>query len=832
LTEVRVEPHLIGNEADPSARLTVGQELTDDLELIYSTNLVDSNDQIWVAEYDVTRRFQTRAVRQSDNSYRLDFQHEVGFGGTRPPRRVPRVRPDVAAVTIDAGGAMPEAELRDLLGVSEGDDFDFFEARRGVERIEERLIERGYLQSRVRLERQADPDAVGLTVRVVAGPRVHVVFEGIAASKDLQDEAAMLWHRGVFDRQRIDDVSEAIRSWLAEDNHLNPTIRPLVDDGNPAERRIVFRVQPGTRFERIVLAFEGASQIEPKTLDALIADQKLERQLFEDPETVSELLQRFYREEGFLAAGVDPVRPEFRGTVARLVVPIREGPRFQIRRVTVSGNTAVATDTLLTDLPAVPGQPFLPMAAENSLQRLRSLYWRRGYNEARSDYALTLDRINGQVDIQFTVHEGRQSVVADIRVEGNDKTSDRLVREQLQLVPGEPLDLGALSRSRKNLYDTRAYSVVDITRQDLEGDVPGDAPDLPEAQKPVGINVAVREVQPIQIEYGASYDTERGPGGLFDISNHNSFGKARVIGLRTRYDAQLREARGTLTQPSLRYWPLQTTANIYYREERNPATEIADGFDVDRKGLSLTQERELADRYVWSYGYRYEKVRTFNAGVLNPDETFTVSPLTTTLTREGRDEVLDASTGSFLSHAFAYSPAWLGSTLPFFKYFGQYFYYLPLQAPERRPFTNEILRPRLVFATGVRVGLAWGSATDIPLSERFFAGGSTTLRDFAQNAVGPLNLDRSPRGGQALLILNNELRVPLFSRFDGVVFADIGNVYDRVSNFSLSDLRESGGVGLRVRTPWFLIRGDYGVVIDRRPGERRSRFYFSIGQAF
>ena len=103
---------------------------------------------------------------------------------------------------------------------------------------------------------------------------------------------------------------------------------------------------------------------------------------------------------------------------------------------------------------------------------------------------------------------------------------------------------------------------------------------------------------------------------------------------------------------------------------------------------------------------------------------------------------------------------------------------------------------------------------------------------FAQNAVGPLDLAGTPRGGQALLILNNELRVPLLSRVDGVLFSDIGNVYSRVSKFSLTDLRESAGVGLRVRTPWFLLRGDYGVVLDRRPNERRSRFYFSIGQAF
>ena len=93
LSEVRIEPQLIANEADPSARLTIGQELTDDLRLVYSTSLTDGNDQIWVAEYDVTRRFQSRAVRQSDNSYRLEFRHDVRFGGRSEPRRIPRQRP-------------------------------------------------------------------------------------------------------------------------------------------------------------------------------------------------------------------------------------------------------------------------------------------------------------------------------------------------------------------------------------------------------------------------------------------------------------------------------------------------------------------------------------------------------------------------------------------------------------------------------------------------------------------------------------------------------------------------------------------------------------------
>ena len=130
------------------------------------------------------------------------------------------------------------------------------------------------------------------------------------------------------------------------------------------------------------------------------------------------------------------------------------------------------------------------------------------------------------------------------------------------------------------------------------------------------------------------------------------------------------------------------------------------------------------------------------------------------------------------------------------------------------------------------MGLAQGIGGIVPRSERFYAGGSATLQGFAQNAVGSIGPNRIPIGGEAMLILNNELRMPLVSIFDGVVFMDIGNVYNRISDISLTDLRKSTGVGLRVRTPWVLLRGDYGIVIAPRPGEPRSRFYFSIGQAF
>jgi len=827
ISEVRIEPVLIANETDPTARLTVGQNVTSQVKLIYSTNLTDSNDQIWVAEYDVTRRFQLRGVRErEDDSYRGDFRHDVRFGGEPAPKRQLARRPTLARLTVAAGNGEDEAALRKLFGLKEGEAYDFFAARSGIERIERRSLESGYLQSRVRLEREIQGDKANLTLRVTRGPLVVMRFEGATPPSKVREEVGQAWHRGVFDQQRTNDSIRALREWLIRDKHLQPQIDSRVEDAD-LRRAVVYEIQPGPRSDKIVLVFEGAAGIAPKRLDTLVEQQRLERQLFTDPAVVTNLLQRYYYEQGYLSAEVDAPRYEFQERVARVVVAVREGPRFQIRRITLTGNTVYPSAEILAKLPLAAATPFVSAAAERSLDRIRELYWPKGYNDVRSEYTLILDRNAAAVDIDVTIVEGQRSVVAEIAVDGNRKTSERLVRGQVELSPAQPLDLAVLARSRRNLYDTGAFSIVDITRDAIEASA------TDQDDKPIRVKVSMREVQPFQLRYGLSYDTEGGLGGILDFSIRNSLGKARVFGAQGRYDSEIHEGRVYVSQPSLRTWPRKTTASVYFREDLNPPTEQTDPFDISRQGASIQQEMRFGKVYVWSYGYRYERATTLEPSLgEGVTETVRVTPLSGTITRETRDEVLDASKGTFLAQALAYSPGWLGSDRPYVKYYAQYFHYFPLRPEKPVPFTGEILRARLVFATGVRVGLARGLGGDVPTSERFYAGGSTTLRGFEQNAVGPIGANNVPAGGNAVVMFNNELRVPVLRRLDGVVFIDVGNVYPTIGDFSLTDLRESAGIGIRLRTPWVLLRSDYGFVLDPKPGEKRSRFYFSIGQAF
>ena len=188
LSEVRVEPQ--SHRATKPTRAPgspSGQELTDDLKLVYSTDLADSNDQIWVAEYDVTRRFQTNAVRQSDSSYRIDFRHDVRFGGRRIRRAGSRARGRRSALGHGdrrrrASGRPRSASVSKF---EEGDAFDFFKARDAAwPTSRSALQERGYLQSRVRLDRPQDGDTASRSrSRVTSGPVVELAFDGVQPAR-------------------------------------------------------------------------------------------------------------------------------------------------------------------------------------------------------------------------------------------------------------------------------------------------------------------------------------------------------------------------------------------------------------------------------------------------------------------------------------------------------------------------------------------------------------------------------------------------------------------------------------------------------------------------
>ena len=431
------------------------------------------------------------------------------------------------------------------------------------------------------------------------------------------------------------------------DGYLQPKVDYTIDDARADRRRVTFQVEAGPHYDKVVLAFDGASGIDPDELDTIVEQQELERQLFTDPLVVTELLERYYRDQGYLSAEIDEPRIEYQGAMARVVLAGSRGS--QVHRASRRdlgeqglehrGAPAAAAGVRRRAVPA-DAQP------SKSLDKIRTLYWPLGYNDVRSDYSLVLDRAAGvgRCDVHDQLKDRRASS-ATFRSAACSASTSSSSASSSSCQPGEPLDLSALAKSRRNLYDTGAFSSVRIDQgdggrrdenrhaDDADGTVGGpqsersagrrpqaspaqpapsnDPTQPPNGQKPVPLNVVVREVQPLQMRYGASYDTERGVGGILDVSQHNWLGGARVIGLQARV-RQAAEGRPHLHQSAGagRRCRSQTTGSVYFREDLSPPTEITRAFNASRKGASIQQEVKLLDSYVWSWGYRYEHART------------------------------------------------------------------------------------------------------------------------------------------------------------------------------------------------------------------------------
>ena len=139
----------------------------------------------------------------------------------------------------------------------------------------------------------------------------------------------------------------------------------------------------------------------------------------------------------------------------------------------------------------------------------------------------------------------------------------------------------------------------------------------------------------------------------------------------------------------------------------------------------------------------------------------------------------------------------------------------------------------MVLALAIRGGAAFSfdSTKELPLVERFFLGGRTTVRGFNNDSLGPKGVNNTPTGGNVFALGNSELRLSLGRGFGLVTFLDSGNVWKLVDDVG-TKVRYTAGAGLRYKTPVGPVRIDYGHKLDREPGESQGEVHFSFGHAF
>jgi outer membrane protein insertion porin family len=730
-------------------------------------------------------------------------------------------------------------------------------------------------------------------VAIDRGPLVVVAFTGDPLPEADRDRLVPVRTEGSADEDLLEDANAAIEEYLHVRGYRDADVR-YTREQRDGELRITFTIKQGRRHVVEAVAVDGNRAIPAATLLELLRLKEGDLFVQATLDAGADAIRGEYRSRGYtrpaVQASVTELPPGSGGSAAddrvRVRVAIAEGPRTLVGTLAFEGNTVFTDEQLGALMTTATDRPYTQFDIVSDRDRIELEYLNRGYESIVVTPTTTFSEDATRVDIEVSISEGMQVIVDHVIVLGNERTSTQTIERELLLKPGEPLGYSARIESQQRLAALGLFRRVTIEEVRHTGQPRRD------------VIVQVVEAQPTTIGVGGGVEggtrlrpTGEGgqaeerfevvPHGFFEVGRRNLWGKNRSVNLFTRVSLRSRDI--VLSSGGIRFErPAEGSGygfNEYrvlgtFREPRifNTAADVLVTGILDQAIRSsfnfITREARaeagfrLTDRYSMAGRYSYKHTRLF-------DEVFTaaekplidrifpevrLSKFSGSAIRDSRNDPIDPERGSFVILDGQLAARAIGSEVGFVKTFIQGFTYHRMPAARRT-----------VLAFGARLGAAHGFpravprvtpdgqpvlgpdgnpvidlVQDLPASERFFAGGDTTVRGFSLDRLGTeetISVTGFPTGGNGLVVLNTELRVALVGGLGAIGFVDAGNVFLRATDIDPGEFRATTGFGVSYRSPIGLIRVDLGFKLDRRelvPGvfERRSEWHVSLGQPF
>ena len=728
-----------------------------------------------------------------------------------------------------------------------------------------------------------DAGLVDLLIDADAGPVVDVRFEGDAMPRDRLDELVPIERERAVDIDLLEDSTIRIVNDLRREGYwrASATYRTAETNGR---MQVTFTITRGPRYRLGALTVEGNRAVSAEALLSFV-DVREGDIFVETPlESGANVIRDYYRRAGFTSADVvldvaeAPRPPAGAGAPggpgsdearmnARMIVT--EGPQSFVREVRFAGVTAIAEADLRRRMQSRAGEPFYLPFLTLDREAITRAYLDRGFQQAAVLIEPVFDAQGANLLLTIGVEEGPQTVVDRVIVVGNVRTDTQTVLDQLTLRQGSPLGLSDIVESQRRLSALGLFRRVRIAEGPRQPgspvvDLVVTLEEAPATTIGYGAGLEVFE-EPRTGEGGALVDKlEAHPRAFFEITRRNIAGGNRSLSLFTRVSLGPNDDVNDAEQDGKGFGVSEYRVVGTYRDPRPFGIDaemlVSAGLEKSRRtSFSFTRDtlrtellRRVSPSVRASARYSLEYTKLFDVRIeesqrLLIDRLFPqvrLSIVSGSILRDTRNDPVDPERGTLMGMDLDIAPRAIGSQVGFVKSFAQAFYFKRIPG-----------RARIVLATGARLGLARGfsrivdtdvpateaqvEVRDLPASQRFFAGGSTTVRGFQLDRLGVpgiLNSNGLSNGGNAMLVLNTELRVPVWKDLGAVAFVDAGNVFARVRDFAMADLRPTAGLGLRYRSPIGPLRVDIGFKLNREDfaprREHRSEWHFSLGQAF
>ena len=578
--------------------------------------------------------------------------------------------------------------------------------------------------------------------------------------------------------------------------------------------RLLIKINEGPRSLLRSVTFIGNTSIPTATLfDYMIGatPERLAKEPEQFPYTAAEVgggadrVRGLYLSEGFLNVAVDSTGVQLaeNGTRADVAIRITEGVRFTFGEINFAGDTLLPREQLVKALGQAGTGPFSPGQAVAMQRNLQSFFKAKGYYQA--EVALAADPLQasaGRVPVLFTIRSYGLFRFGPVTVR-NETAKPRLradfLPKRFAHLKGSVYDPGRFDETFREMLRTGLFETLRPVFTPLGDHL-------------IRLDFTVTEAKAKEIGFNLGFSTYDGAVAGFRVGDRDFLGRGRPVSLAAQYTQ--RGISGEL----LYLDPWVFDSRFALRARIFSETRREEGYSKNAYGFRADLSRKLLPHLELGAFVETANVTVTNATILPADlgpTNYTVQSVGLTQNTDYRSDPVNPARGFILTSAVDYGmldkqPGFLRSTV-------RLSYYLPLG--------------KTLLALGARGGYIAPLVDDLPIDVRFFNGGGTTVRSFAERELGARDSQGHPLGGDLFTVFNAELTFPIYGELQGAIFTDAGSLKSRHIPGS-GDLRYAIGAGLRYKLPIGPLRLDYGVNPTRREGEDFGAFHFSFGFAF
>jgi len=540
--------------------------------------------------------------------------------------------------------------------------------------------------------------------------------------------------------------------------------------------------------------FSGLSNIKEKELRSVMllkppgffSKSKFDERILEGD---VDAIRSVYIKNGYLSPDITyKYQADSSGSVD-IDIFIEENARTFVKNIEFRGNTSFDKKYLSKIIETKRGKPFNPFLLEKDYSAIIYNYDRNGYH----DIAVTseIDIPEEEAKIIYNIKEGNKIFISDVNIEGARATRKDRLKTAIGLRKGSLLTNDKLYNSKRRLNDLDVFSRIRIVETDSL----------------IHRNLLYKlgHKEPLAIRLRVGYSTLNRAKLTFMLSHKNLFNSLRSIGLLGKIGLRELGLEANYRDPITfgKWLSNGWGVNSEYRREI--------GYDIVKFGAySMLIPNPFYLRY------DLERVRLYNVEIsdLEEDALDWLQRISVSLMIDKRDDPVKVHNGYYLFNSiefediiFSASGSFIKNDFRFSKFVG-------------------IGNSTFAFRANAGFILPFNRDIPVPIYNRFFMGGGSTIRGYAENRAGPQDVNGNPLGGERYFLTSCELRIPLFSKFYGTVFSDIGSLSEDFESNQLHILG-STGVGIRFYTPIGPLRLDYALNF-----EGQTSWHFAIGEAF